>query len=129
MTEDNFEKNINHAKEVQQHAYAPYSNFLVGAVVQTSCGKVFGGCNIESASYGLTICAERVALFHAVAQGYKSFSSLTLVTKDGSSPCGACRQVMLELCPDAIIIIASSKKIIEQTTPQKLLPNAFNLSK
>lgn len=121
------QKLINYAKDMQQKAYAPYSKFYVGAAVQTNCGKIFGGCNIESASYGLTVCAERVALFHAIAQGYNSFTHLAIVTNTGSSPCGACRQVMHELCPTSSVIIASPTSIVLQTSVDKLLPNAFDI--
>ena len=119
---------LEHARMMQQRAFAPYSNFKVGACVQTSCGKLFGGCNIESASYGLTICAERVAIFNAIAQGYNSFTHLALVTTTGAYPCGACRQIIYEFCPNASIIIATASSI-NYATSKELLPHAFNNEK
>lgn len=115
---------IQHARDMQQRAHAPYSNFYVGAAVQTDCGKLFGGCNIESISYGLTICAERVAIFNAIAHGYNSFTHLALVTNSGAYPCGACRQIIYEFCPNASIIIATERSI-NYTTAHELLPHAF----
>lgn len=118
---------IEYAKGMQSRAYAPYSNFKVGAALQTPCGKIIGGCNIESVSYGLTICAERVAIFNAISSGYKTFTHLVLMTDSGAYPCGACRQIIFEFCPLATIIIITPQGI-EYTTGQELLPYAFNKS-
>ena len=115
---------IQKAKEMQQRAHAPYSNFHVGAVVQTDDEQIFGGCNIESASYGLTVCAERVAIFHAIAQGHSNFTHLVLTSDSGAYPCGACRQIIYEFCSKATIIIVTQSSV-EYTTSKKLLPHAF----
>ena len=110
---------------MQQRAHAPYSSFFVGAALETDEQTIIGGCNIESASYGLTMCAERVALFQALSQGFKNFTSLVLVSDSGAYPCGACRQLLYEFAPDASIIIATPSKIIEQTSVKLLFPHAF----
>ena len=115
---------IKKAKDSQQQAYAPYSTFHVGAAVATNDQQLFGGCNIESASYGLTICAERVAIFSAVAQGYRNFTHLALVSNSSAYPCGACRQIIFEFCPKASIIIVTQNGIVE-TNSQELLPHGF----
>ncbi|SHE64778.1 cytidine deaminase [Seinonella peptonophila] len=116
-------------REAQQRAYVPYSHFPVGAVVETAEGLLISGANIENASYGLTMCAERVALFKAYSEGYRQFRSLTVVanTKRMISPCGACRQVMSELCHpqmEVILINASGEQM--KTTVEELLPYAFS---
>lgn len=123
---------IKFAVEARKKAYCPYSNFAVGASVLTSDGKIFCGANIENASYGLTVCAERVAIYNAVSQGSNEFVALCVVTENGDVfPCGACRQVFAEFADDnAEIIIADSKLIhIERTTLSKLLPKAFRIAK
>lgn len=101
---------IKHALQAQQHAYAPYSKFNVGAALRTKTGHVFTGCNVENCSYGLTVCAERIAIFSAVTQGYHKFESMVVVTPgdDLGSPCGACLQVMREFAPDLRIILANT---------------------
>lgn len=116
---------INTAIDMMHKAHAPYSKFHVGAALQISTGEIIGGCNIESASYGLTICAERVAIFQAIAQGYQNITHLALVTETGSFPCGACRQIINEFAPQATIIIATPIKILHTTTCDELLPNGF----
>lgn len=115
---------ISKAKKAQQNAYAPYSKFHVGAAVATVDLQIFEGCNIESASYGLTICAERVAIFNAVSQGYTNFTHLALVSDSNAFPCGACRQIIFEFCPKASIIIVTQNGIVK-TSSQELLPNGF----
>ena len=117
---------IKRAREVALRAYAPYSNFRVGAVVTDSTGAVHVGCNVESASYGLSICAERSAIFAAVAAGAPHPLSALAVScidaANGATPCGACRQVILEhLAPEAPIHVDG----IGQFTPSQLLPRAF----
>ena len=98
------------ALEYRQHARAPFSGFLVGAAVECDDGRVFGGCNIESASYGLTICAERTAIFAAVAGGAREFRRLAIATEASrlTPPCGACRQVLWELCGDIPILLGNA---------------------
>lgn len=114
------------AREMQKKALCFYSKFQVGAAVITDNNQIVGGCNIESASYGLTICAERVAIFSALAQGYKNFKNIVLVTDTGSYPCGACRQILSEFCPNAYITIATPSKIINTIAIKDLIPYAFN---
>ncbi|MBI2344989.1 cytidine deaminase [Candidatus Dependentiae bacterium] len=96
------------ARDMQKNALCFYSKFQVGAAIQTEENQIVGGCNIESASYGLTICAERVAIFSALAQGYKKITHIALVTDTGSFPCGACRQILYEFCKNAHITIFSN---------------------
>jgi cytidine deaminase len=120
------------ALEARDKAYAPYSRFLVGAALLTKDGRVFAGCNVENASYGLCNCAERTAFFAAVAAGCRlgDFSHLALVADSDEpvSPCGACRQVMLELGGAQLVVIqANLQGDIAQSTAGALLPGAFHL--
>ena len=117
---------IEAAKKVRKNAHAIYSNYKVGAAVLTIDDSIITGCNVESSSYGLTCCAERVALFSAVANGYNKFKALAVITEDGGTPCGACRQVIWDLCGDIPIYIADENGNIEETTSKELLPNAFD---
>lgn len=126
LTNDIKAKLINRAIEAQKSAYAPYSHYAVGAAVLTEDGEIFDGINIENAVYPLTICAERVAIFKAVSEGHKSFKAIAVVTKNGGSPCGACRQVMAEFGLDTVVLIADSTGELKQTlTVADLLPLAF----
>jgi len=113
------------ARSMQKKAFCSYSHFAVGAAVQTKENKIIGGFNIESASYGLTICAERVAVFSALTQGYTNFDHIVLVTNTASFPCGACRQILYEFCPDADITIATSDKVLNTISIKSLMPHAF----
>lgn len=121
------------ALEARQRAVAPYSGFQVGAALLTSSGKIFTGANVESASYGLTCCAERVALFNALTQGERAFAAIAIVaeTDAGPMPCGACRQLLAEYAPDAIVWIANSRtpKRIRQFSVAQLLPKPFVLAR
>jgi cytidine deaminase len=113
-------------------AYAPYSQFLVGAAVLTQNGRVFAGCNVENASYGLSNCAERTALFCAVAAGFGrgdlTYLAIVADTEEPVAPCGACRQVMLELGGgDLVVVQANLRGAVKQTTAGALLPGAFSL--
>ena len=119
-------KLIEAAKKVRKNAHAIYSNYKVGAAVLTIDDSIITGCNVESSSYGLTCCAERVALFSAVANGHNKFKALAVITEDGGTPCGACRQVIWDLCGDIPVYIADENGNIEETTSKELLPNAFN---
>ena len=121
------DKLIAEAKTAREKAYAPYSNFKVGAAVLTSNGKIFSGCNIENSSYGLSICAERVAIFNAVSSGYREFTKITVVTDSDtpSSPCGACRQVIFEFGDDIEVIMANLKGDIRIARIDELLKDGF----
>ena len=115
------------ARSAQRHAYAVYSNYQVGVGIQSASGEIYSGCNVENVSYGLTICAERVALFAAVAQGHREFKGLALVTPDGSPPCGACLQVLAEFCNDLPIWLVGAEHDgnIEEVQLHALLPRRF----
>ena len=113
---------------VRARAYAPYSKFQVGAAVLTADGEIFAGCNVENASYGLTICAERVAIGTAVAAGHKQIVAIAVATSGGHSPCGACRQVLSEFGPamEVILIDADDPTRTRTTTLAALLPEQFS---
>jgi cytidine deaminase len=127
MLTDNLRRQlIQAAIEVRQRAYAPYSKYRVGAALLTQSGQVYTGVNIENAAYPTTICAERVAVFKAVSDGQKKFEAIAVVTDNGGSPCGSCRQVLAEFGLDTVVLIANSDgELIEETTVGGLLPNAF----
>lgn len=118
---------IAQALDAQKQAYAPYSNYHVGAVAVTKRGESFSGCNVENASYGLTNCAERTAVFNAVSCGEREIETMILVSKDGQAmPCGACRQVLNEFNPKMnIICLDDTGNVSYETTLDILLPNAF----
>ena len=106
----------------------PTRNFHVGAAVLTASGEIFAGCNVENASYGLTICAERAAVCAAVAAGHKEIVAVAVVTSGGHSPCGACRQVLAEFGPtmDVVMVDADDPSRVRTTTLDKLLPDSFS---
>ena len=116
------------AREVQARAYAPYSNFRVGAVLETEDGELFVGCNVENASFSLTICAERSALAAAVSAGHKAFRRLILVTdgQEAVPPCGACREALAEFRPD-LAVVAFAGESRREWTLGELLPSPFRL--
>ncbi len=89
---------IKEAIAMRKRAVAPYSNYTVGAAVVTKSGEIIGGCNVESSSYGLTCCAERIAIYNALSAGHKKFTVLAVATDNGGTPCGACRQVIWDIC-------------------------------
>ena len=124
----NKEKLIELANEVRERAFAPYSNFKVGAAVETVEGEIFVGCNIESASYGLTVCAERVAIWKAVSEGRMNFKTIAVVvdTEELTPPCGVCRQIIWEFCHDIPVILANLKGKSEVIQMRELLPRAFD---
>lgn len=113
------------ALAAREHAYAPYSHYRVGAAVLTADGAVIPGCNVENAAYPATICAERVALTAAIAQGKRDLVAIAVVTENGGSPCGACRQVMAELGPEMIVYISDSQGNFRTTSVRALLPDSF----
>ncbi|MCD9188797.1 MAG: cytidine deaminase [Pyrinomonadaceae bacterium] len=119
---------IEAAREVRTRAYAPYSKFKVGAALRTKNGKIYTGCNVESASYGLTVCAERVAIWKAVSEGEKEFTEIAVVadTQELTPPCGVCRQIIWEFCGDVPVIFANLKGNSEVVTMKELLPRAFD---
>ena len=120
---------IDTARKAMENAYAPYSKIKVGAALLTSSGKIYTGCNIENASYGLTICAERVAVGCAVSQGEKDFIAIAIVnsTEKIITPCGACLQVLSEFSKNLQIILVSVKNEIIRTDLKNLFPKPFNL--
>ncbi|HQY91478.1 MAG: cytidine deaminase [Caldilinea sp.] len=114
------------ALKARTRAYAPYSGYQVGAALLTEDGDVILGCNVENAAYPATICAERVALTAAVAQGKRRFTALAVATRNGGSPCGTCRQVMAELGPAMVVYIADESGAYRTTTVRDLLPDSFD---
>jgi len=115
------------ALNAQQQAYARYSQFRVGAALLAADGQIFTGCNVENASYGLTICAERAAVFAAIAAGQQRFELLAIATRGGAAPCGACRQVLFEFAPNLPILLIDSDQPsrIAEFNLRDLLPGAF----
>ena len=120
---------VQQALTARTRAYTPYSGYQVGAAVLTAAGEVVLGCNVENAAYPATICAERVALTAAVAQGKRHFTAIAVATRNGGSPCGACRQVMMELGPDMTVYIADESGAYRTTTVRALLPDGFDHDK
>ena len=122
MTDDEL---IAGAIAARERAYAPYSGYKVGAALRTKSGRVYTGCNVENAAYGLSMCAERTAVFKAVSEGKHEFETNAVVTENGGSPCGACRQVMMEFAPAMTVIIADTRGQARITTVRDLLPDGF----
>lgn len=121
---------IDLANEARERAYVPYSNYPVGAALKTKTGKTYTGVNIENAAYPQTMCAERVAIFKAVSEGEKEFEVISVVTDNGGSPCGGCRQVMAEFGLDTTVLLADGKgNLVKETTVKELLPEAFTPEK
>lgn len=116
------------ARKARRNAYSPYSGVKIGAAVLTSGGRVFAGCNIENASYGLSCCAERTAIFKAVSEGHRDIIALAVVGKseDFTKPCGACRQVMVEYNPRMKVLRRGTDGFSEDATAEALLPSHFN---
>jgi cytidine deaminase len=126
LTNELRNKLIELAQNARRRAYAPYSNYQVGAAVVTPGGKFFTGCNVENAAYPTGLCAERVAIFKAVSEGEREFTALAVVTSNGGTPCGSCRQVMAEFGLDTIVLIADALgKLRQETSVAELLPGAF----
>ena len=128
MSEENFAELIATATKARLQSVAPFSKFLVGAAVKTKDGKVYTGCNVESASYGLTVCGERVAIWKALSEGEREFTELAIVadTEQLTPPCGTCRQIIHEFCENATIVLANLKGETEICNIEKLLPRAFD---
>ena len=123
---EDYKQLIELANVARRHAYAPYSNYPVGAALRTKTGRVYSGVNIENAAYPTGICAERVAIFKAISEGEREFEVIAVVTDNGGSPCGACRQVLSEFGLDTIVLIADGKGLLfKETSVGKLLPEAF----
>jgi cytidine deaminase len=117
------------AIEARQKAYAPYSGYAVGAALLTISGEVITGCNVENAAYSPCICAERTAIVKAVSEGLRDFVAIAVVTENGGSPCGVCRQVMNEFSPQMLVIIADAEGQVYAEEPlDKLLPMGFGPS-
>jgi cytidine deaminase len=131
MTNDQQQALISAALGARKQAHAPYSNFYVGAALLTASGKIITGCNVENASYGLTICAERVAIGTAVAAGEGEFVAMAVATAGGHSPCGACRQVIVEFAPELPILLvdADDPAKVHETDMKTLLPGRFEFLK
>jgi cytidine deaminase len=118
------------ATVARENAHAPYSNFRVGAAVRARSGRVFTGCNVENSTYGLTLCAERVAIFKAISEGERGFDAVAVVTDTGAltPPCGACRQIIWEFCGDAEVVLADLKGKVEVHRMSALFPKPFDSS-
>ena len=120
------EKLIRTALETRRWAYAPYSDYKVGAALLTASGRIYDGVNIENAAYPTSMCAERVAVFKAVSEGEREFEAIAVATSNGGSPCGACRQVLSEFGLDTVVLIVNEKgEVLQETTVSGLLPGAF----
>lgn len=117
---------IDLANEARRRAYAPYSNYSVGAALRTKSGRIFTGVNVENAAYPMTMCAERVAVFKAVSEGEREFDVISVVTRDGGSPCGGCRQVLAEFGVGIVVLLGDGDgHLVKETTVADLLPGAF----
>ncbi len=126
LTDEQRNNLIQTALEARKWAYAPYSNYAVGAGLLTASGRIYEGVNVENAAYPETICAERVAVFKAVSEGERNFQAIAVVTENGGSPCGACRQVLAEFGLEVTVLIADAVGNLLQEMPLRdLLPQAF----
>ena len=125
-----YEALITAATQARENAHAAYSNFRVGAALRATSGRIFGGCNVENATYGLTVCAERVAILKAVSEGERGFDAIAVVADTDSltAPCGACRQLIWEFCGDVSVILANLKGKTEVIAMRDLFPKPFDAS-
>jgi cytidine deaminase len=125
---DKKEELIEAATRVRENSYAPFSNFRVGAALETDDGEIIAGCNVESASYGLTVCAERVAIWKAISMGKRKIKHIAVVadTEELTPPCGVCRQIIWEFGGDIPVILANLKGKVETVMMKDLLPRAFD---
>ena len=128
MSEESLQELLETAKAARLKSIAPFSNFLVGAAVKTEDGKIYIGCNIESASYGLTVCAERVAIWKALSEGERHFTELAIVadTESLTPPCGTCRQIIWEFAKNATIMLGNLQGETQVVSIRELLPRAFD---
>ncbi len=128
MSEESLQSLIETATAARVQSVAPFSNFLVGAAVRTEKGMVYTGCNVESASYGLTVCAERVAIWKALSEGERQFTELAVVadTESLTPPCGTCRQIIWEFAKHATVVLANLRGQRETVSIKELLPRAFD---
>jgi cytidine deaminase len=117
---------IRQASAAREGAYAPYSDYEVGAALLGASGRVYVGCNVENAVYPLSMCAERVAVFKAVCAGERHFQAIAVVTRNGGAPCGSCRQVLREFGEDTLVLIADADGNTRETTVAELLPDSFS---
>lgn len=121
---------IDLAIEARRRAYAPYSNYSVGAALRTRSGRLFTGCNIENAAYPTSMCAERVAVYKAVSEGEREFEVIAVATSNGGTPCGGCRQALAEFGLDTLVLVADTQgRLVQKTTVAELLPGAFTPEK
>lgn len=126
LTDEERQDLIDLANEARRRAYAPYSNYPVGAALRTRSGRVFTGVNVENAAYPTGTCAERTAVFKAVSEGEREFEVIAVVTDNGGYPCGACRQVLAEFGLDTVVLIGNGEcQLVKETTVRDLLPGAF----
>jgi cytidine deaminase len=127
LAADEEQRLVDAARRARDKASAPYSGFLVGAALLAQDGRIFGGCNVESASYGLTVCGERTAVFKAISEGARKFRAIAVVTaaEPPASPCGACRQVLWDQCRDIDVILATPARVVSRMRLSTLLPLAF----
>lgn len=128
MSEWSRERLVAQAIEARAHAYAPYSNYRVGAAILAESGRVYTGCNVENAVYPLCLCAERTALVKAISEGERAFVALAVVTENGGAPCGACRQTLREFGAHIVVLIADADGDYRETTVSALLPDSFSAS-
>jgi cytidine deaminase len=128
LSTEEIERLISAAQAARDCSLSPFSSFCVGAAVETEDGKIYTGCNIESASFGLTVCAERVAIWKALSEGERRFKRLAVVvdTDPLTPPCGTCRQIIWEFCRDVTVILANLQGKIEVVEMHDLLPRAFD---
>lgn len=130
LSEEECRALIDLAIEARRRAYAPYSNYSVGAALRTRNGRLFTGCNVENAAYPTCMCAERVAVYKAVSEGERDFEVIAVATSNGGSPCGGCRQVLAEFGLDTLVLIADTQgRLIQKTSVAELLPGAFTPEK
>lgn len=126
LTNEEKQSLIDLANEARRRAYVPYSNYPVGAALRTKSGRIFTGVNVENAAYPQTMCAERTAIFKAVSEGEREFEVIAVVTNNGGSPCGGCRQVMAEFGLDTVVLFGNGQgELVKETTVNELLPEAF----